>query len=207
MVRFRNKAMKFDFQVNDFQQDQQAKFVPSILLLCCYRRIVCEKCCPKSKQMKTVASIFQDAATSATSHRKNVSKLLKHSGSDHFWEEFLQCILLVLQTKKDVSNTDTALQFLTALFNEINDDESAWPDCFHDQLIEILVQGIQASNKDVRARSSQILALYMNIMDEIHESSLRTIRIAILERIHDKSASVRINSAICLCRLQVWHVH
>jgi condensin complex subunit 3 len=157
--------------------------------------------------VSTVASIFQDASTTTASHRKNVNNLLKQSRSNNFTDDLLACVLLLLQAKKDVSNADNTLQFLTTFFNEINDQAVVLPDIFHERLVDVLLSGIQASNKDVRARSSQILALYMNVMDEIHESCLQTIRKVIFERIYDKNASVRINSVICLCRLQVWDIN
>jgi condensin complex subunit 3 len=153
--------------------------------------------------MVSVASIFQDVSTTTATHRKNINSFLKLSKSDQIVQEFTACLLHLLDAKKDIVNSNNVLLFLNSLFTEINDQEYTLPDDFHEQLIHTLLLGIQASNKDVRARSSQILAMYMNIMDEVSEDCLESIKTVAMERIYDKNASVRINSVICLCRLQV----
>jgi hypothetical protein len=74
-------------------------------------------------------------------------------------------------------------------------------DYFHSKILELLLAGIQAANKDVRIRSSQILSMYVNATEAFDDSQMLNLRAIISERIHDKNASVRNNCAIILCRL------
>lgn len=145
-----------------------------------------------SPEADMIAQVFQDSSNTSTNHRKNVK--LMNRNFDH--QEFIDCLVVILQSKKEVK-CDYTIQFLSIFFQQLDGE-----DRLHSVVIDLLLQALQAANKDVRSRASQILACYMNSVDEISDENITSIQNILCERIYDKDSFVRVNSCSSLCRLQ-----
>lgn len=143
----------------------------------------------------SVFSIFQDVSTEAISKGKAV-KLLSNSLS----KDFFDCILFILNSKKDAGNVEIVLEFLDEFFakNDVFNGE------YQSEFVDLLILGFSALNKDVRMRSSQLLALFVNSREEIEDKEIKKIKKAAMLSVYDKVQQVRVNSTIILCRLQVF---
>jgi hypothetical protein len=143
----------------------------------------------------SVFSIFQDVSTEAISKGKAV-KLLSNS----LTKDFFDCILFILNSKKDAGNVEIVLEFLDEFFtkNDVFNGE------YQSEFVDLLILGFGALNKDVRMRSSQLLALFVNSSEEIEDKEIKKIKKAAMLSVNDKVQQVRVNSTIILCRLQVF---
>ncbi|KAI9245790.1 nuclear condensing complex subunit [Helicostylum pulchrum] len=82
------------------------------------------------------------------------------------------------------------------------DDEETISSRFVGSLLRHLLKGFTAKGIFVRTRCCQIIALSISSMGEIDEDLYQDLRTALFDRIIDKEASVRIQAATTLCRLQ-----
>ncbi|GAA5817114.1 hypothetical protein MFLAVUS_010654 [Mucor flavus] len=82
------------------------------------------------------------------------------------------------------------------------DDEETISSRFVGSLLRHLLKGFTAKANFVRTRCCQIIALSISSMGEIDEDLYQDLRTALFDRIIDKEASVRIQAATTLCRLQ-----
>ncbi|KAI9278371.1 nuclear condensing complex subunit [Phascolomyces articulosus] len=83
-----------------------------------------------------------------------------------------------------------------------DDDEETVSSRFIEYMLKHLLRGLPAKTKAVRLRCCQIIALSINSLGEIDEELYQELRSALFERIRDKEASIRIQAATALSRLQ-----
>jgi hypothetical protein len=117
--------------------------------------------------MSVLAVFHRLGECSTGSHRKQCQVLIKQTASVNFETEFMQCVYLLLQAKKD-QGVEKIFRFLSLFFTEvvkINDPKIKL--FFSVTLFEKLLLGLHAGNKVVRFRSSQMIAILMNSSDEI----------------------------------------
>ncbi len=70
-------------------------------------------------EISPIVAILQEASENPAKHRKIVHSLLKLSKVKSFQEDFMGCLLHVLQAKKDVGHVDIFLKFIEILFVEL----------------------------------------------------------------------------------------
>ncbi|KAI7867392.1 nuclear condensing complex subunit [Spinellus fusiger] len=73
---------------------------------------------------------------------------------------------------------------------------------FVEYFMRHLLKGLTAKNKIVRLRCCQMVALSVNSLGEIDEDIYQELKRSLFERIKDKEASIRIQAATALSRLQ-----
>ncbi|KAI7850196.1 nuclear condensing complex subunit [Circinella umbellata] len=85
--------------------------------------------------------------------------------------------------------------------DEDEDDETI-SSRFIEYMLRHLLRGLPAKTKSVRLRCCQIIANSINSLGEIDEELYQDLRTALFKRIRDKEASIRIQAATALARLQ-----
>lgn len=150
----------------------------------------------------SVRAIFKRISeSSSATHRKQSQALVKLATTENFEYEFMQCVAKLLLVKKE-PGVEKIFKFLFVFFGEIAKSDSSAKAFFNTTLFEKLLLGLYAGNKIVRFRSSQIMALLMNASDDIDEDLFEDIKVALMERVMDKEANVRLHAACALTRLQ-----
>ena len=90
---------------------------------------------------------------------------------DDFNDDFLDCVYHLLQSKKEVSQADKIMKFISLFVSTIKDIKSPESDQVQlflgGLLFQRLLKGAVAGNKTVRFRSCQLLSVLMNSLDEI----------------------------------------
>lgn len=142
-------------------------------------------------------------------------------GEKAFNDAFLACLNRVLGIKKGVSNADRCIKFVAAYctyvqeqfrravqdqMDESNDSEEEDADTpatrFVTILIRHLLRGFGAKNKNVRLRCCQTIALLINGLESIDDDLYETLKNALLIRLKDKEAPVRVQAIIAMAKLQ-----
>ncbi|KAJ7090909.1 armadillo-type protein [Mycena belliarum] len=177
-----------------------------------------------------VAHIFDEAQTSVANHQRNwVSFHALHSdaskwpdyrsqrpylvGEHTFEAVFLDMLLPVLSAKKGATAADRVVRFIGGYIRWINDkaaedmhdrsedeDSSTTASRFTARLLKFLLRGFQSKNKDVRYRILFIVAETVAYLGEIDDRIYADMREALLDRIHDKEAMVRVQVVTALSK-------
>lgn len=134
---------------------------------------------------------------------------------DDFNAELVRCLLRVLVIKKSETVGDRIVKFL-GLFLRVaseKDNQIATSDTQANTLPETptsrlvtvilstLLQLLSTKDKVVRFRATQITAHIINTLDTLDDNMFHLLRLALLRRIHDKEASVRMHAIYGLTRL------
>ncbi|KAJ7510357.1 nuclear condensing complex subunit [Mycena galericulata] len=178
-----------------------------------------------------IPRIFEQVQTSTANHQKNFVALhklhleaaqktapaphgVKLVGEREFESVFMDMLARVLPVKKGVTTADRVVKFVGGYISFINeraaedkDDSDDDPERdttasrFTAKLLNLLLKGFQAKDKNVRYRvialSSEVLIDLGEFDEEIH----RRLREALLDRMHDKEAIVRVQVVIALSKL------
>lgn len=136
---------------------------------------------------------------------------------EDFNREVVRCVLRILPVKKAEPVGDRVVRFLgtfldvaekkdTAIATEGEDDEdAAQSDTPTSRLItavlETLLPLLQAKDKAIRYRATQITSHVINSVDNVDISLFDKLRFALQKRIHDKEAPVRLQAVYGLGRL------
>ncbi|KAI8141539.1 nuclear condensing complex subunit [Fennellomyces sp. T-0311] len=140
-------------------------------------------------------------------------------GEDAFNKAVIRNINKILQIRKGEPNADRITRFISTFLQytqqidtkSVNGDEEEDEETdehetisarFIENMLKHLLRGLPAKTKAVRLRCCQIIALSINSLGEIDEELYQQLRAALFERIRDKEASIRIQAATALARLQ-----
>ncbi|KAF7312107.1 Peptidase A1 domain-containing protein [Mycena indigotica] len=175
-----------------------------------------------------VAAIFDQVQRSTANHQKNYVAAYKlHSrqtldrhgnrddrGANEFAEAFLFAILKVLPTKKGATAADRVVKFVAGYFQYLNErdseDEGADQDGldtttlasrFIDKILRSLLGGFKAKDKVVRYRVVDFVAGMVEQLGTIDEHTYSDLREHLLDRLHDKEATIRVKVIISLSKL------
>lgn len=136
---------------------------------------------------------------------------------EHFNREVVRIVLRILPVRKAEPVGDRAVRFLAAFLNvasgkdnEIYEasgevEEDTLPETptsrLTTQILSELLRVIQAKDKTIRFRATQIMSHVINSLDTLDDSLFHKLRFALLRRIHDKEAPVRLQAVCGLGRL------
>ena len=172
---------------------------------------------------KSVAEVFQKAQGSYAGHRKHIAVLKKiqskaveqgYEDAFNFW--FNRLVTKILPLKKNEVIGDRIVKLVAAFiasldrelilarkqdYELINDEEGVFSR-FVDQFIRHVLRGAESSDKNVRFRVLQLLAVIMDNIGEIDESLFNLLILSLNKRIHDREPTVRIQAVFCLTKFQ-----
>lgn len=155
-----------------------------------------------------------------TSSNKN-GKQREDFDEEDFNREVVRCVLRILPVKKAEPVGDRVVRFLGTFLNvasgkdnaiaaeeedgEDDEENAALPETPTSRLttaiLETLLPLLQAKDKAIRYRATQITSHVINSMDTLDDSLFHKLRFALLKRIHDKEAPVRLQAVYGLGRL------
>ncbi|TPX55325.1 hypothetical protein PhCBS80983_g05418 [Powellomyces hirtus] len=157
----------------------------------------------------TLSAIFQDAARTASSHRKNVVALRKlHLKKGRAIEnEFCRCVTRILPVKKGHPEAERIMNFLEAYLDGFDVEGSTEAskeilDGLVSSLLELVLKGFKAKDKIVRFRVCQLVCKLLNHMEELDDDTFIRVRDELFLRARDKEATVRTQAASAISRLQ-----
>ncbi|KAG9019330.1 hypothetical protein FRB90_003736, partial [Tulasnella sp. 427] len=165
------------------------------------------------KNVVSLHKIHEQAAqvTQALAKGKGVQLI----GEAAFTKAFIAMVNRILPIKKGVSQADKSIKFVAAFVRytsekateEKGKDDAAEEDDttasrFIALLVKHLLRGFQAKDKNVRLRVLQCIAEMMSSVGEMDEDLYLALQAALLERIRDKEAPLRVQAVIALAKLQ-----
>ncbi|OAA59356.1 Armadillo-type fold protein [Cordyceps fumosorosea ARSEF 2679] len=133
-----------------------------------------------------------------------------------FNTEFIRCALKIMPVKKTEGVGEKSIRFIgfylrhsnekdNELLGDMVDDASHMPETPSARLISELVEAVSplllAKDKFVRYRSTQLLSQIVNSLDALDDSLFQSLRHALLKKIRDKEAMVRVQAVLGLGRL------
>ncbi|ORY04342.1 hypothetical protein K493DRAFT_253568 [Basidiobolus meristosporus CBS 931.73] len=139
------------------------------------------------------------------------------SGEQSFNLEFTRNLSKILPVKKREPAVDRVIKFVQTFIqysqekdNAADSDAQQDPEAseetlssrFVEYLMKYLLGGVNAKDKPVRLRVCQMIALTINSLGEIDEDLYNELKSKLLDCARDKEASVRVQVAIALSRLQ-----
>ncbi|KAK4165416.1 putative condensin complex subunit 3 [Cladorrhinum sp. PSN259] len=135
---------------------------------------------------------------------------------DDFNNEFMRCVLRVMPVKKSESVGEKTVRFIglflrhsidkdNEVVGEADPDASTMPETpgtrLTTHLMETILPLLQAKDKFVRYRSTQLISHVINSLDAIDDDLFQKLRSGLLKRIRDKEAMVRAQAVLGLGRL------
>ncbi|SMQ53563.1 unnamed protein product [Zymoseptoria tritici ST99CH_3D7] len=144
------------------------------------------------------------------------SKQTEDFDEEDFNREVVRCVLRILPVKKAEGVGDRAVRFLGTFLNvasgkdnEIvgqgDPDDTVLPETptsrLTTQILTTLLPLLQAKDKAIRYRTTQITSHVINSLDTLDDGLFHQLRLALLKRIHDKEATVRLQAVYGLGRL------
>ncbi|KAL6885338.1 ARM repeat-containing protein [Trichoderma longibrachiatum] len=133
-----------------------------------------------------------------------------------FNDEFVRCVLRIMPVKKAESVGEKLIRFIglflrhasdkdSELLDEADADASLMPETPSNRLSSKVLQTalslMQAKDKYVRFRSTQLVSHIINSLDAIDDDLFQSLRNNLLKRIRDKEAMVRVQAVLGLGRL------
>jgi condensin complex subunit 3 len=185
---------------------------------------------PDTTLRRAICSVFADAQKSTAAHRKAIISLRKIQEAccyeptntkkgkqdedfdeDEFNTEILRCAFRILPIKKSEAVGDRIVRFLgsfletaTAKDNEIFQDDEDVPETPSSRLVTAVLSAMiplmMAKDKVVRFRATQITSHLINTLSTLDLSLFQQLKVALLKRIHDKEAQVRMHAIYGLTR-------
>ncbi|KAL8290386.1 hypothetical protein RQP46_002644 [Phenoliferia psychrophenolica] len=169
------------------------------------------------KNINTLHAIFLKCAAVTTPSQDG--KSVRLTGEKAFGETFKYNVLYPLQVKKGVEQADRVIKLIAgfvgfavdhdakkkeaeATENDEDEDDDGPASRLVAQLLAFLLKGFQAKSKIARFRSVQLVALMVNSLGEIDDDSYQRLKEALLDRVHDKEATVRMQAVVALAKLQ-----
>lgn len=134
---------------------------------------------------------------------------------DDFNGEVVRCVLRILSIKKSETVGDRVVRFLGVFLRVASDKDNQLADQDPDAtslpetptsrlsnaIFATLLQFLCAKDKVIRFRAVQITSHMINTLDTLDDQLFHVLRLALLKRIHDKEASVRMHAIYGLTRL------
>lgn len=154
-----------------------------------------------------------------TSSKSSKQQQREDFDEDDFHREVVRCVLRILPVKKAEAVGDRVVRFLGTFLHvasgkdnaiaaeddEEHDEDGPLPETPTSRLtttvLETLLPLLQAKDKAIRYRATQITSHVINSMDTLDDSLFHKLRLALLKRIHDKEAPVRLQAVYGLGRL------
>ncbi|KAJ6787730.1 hypothetical protein PWT90_03478 [Aphanocladium album] len=133
-----------------------------------------------------------------------------------FNTEFIRCVLKVMPVKKTEGVGEKSIRFIgfylrhshdkdNELLGDMADDASHMPETPSSRLVSELMDTVVplmiAKDKFVRYRSTQLLSQIVNSLDALDDTLFQNLRHALLKRVRDKEAMVRVQAVLGLGRL------
>ncbi|KAL7945739.1 nuclear condensing complex subunit [Trichoderma barbatum] len=133
-----------------------------------------------------------------------------------FNHEFVRCVLRIMPVKKAESVGEKLIRFIglflrhasdkdNELLDEGDADTSLMPETpstrLSTQVLQTALSLMQAKDKYVRFRSTQLVSQIINSLDAIDDDLFQSLRNNLLKRIRDKEAMVRVQAVLGLGRL------
>ncbi|KAH8108765.1 nuclear condensing complex subunit [Phellopilus nigrolimitatus] len=177
----------------------------------------------------SIPTIFDQAQSSAATHRKNCVALYKLQsasaavvetaekgrkgeevrlvGEKVFTEIFLNMLNRVIVVKKGTPNADRIVKFVANYIKFLNDknvednDDDSSTTRFVARLLKHFLKGFQAKSKDVRFRCLNFVSDIVSSLGEIDQDLYSELRTSLLERLCDKESLVRAHCVAALSKL------
>ncbi|KAL7912301.1 nuclear condensing complex subunit [Trichoderma velutinum] len=133
-----------------------------------------------------------------------------------FNHEFIRCVLRIMPVKKAESVGEKLIRFIglflrhasdkdNELLDEADVDTSLMPETpstrLSSQVLQTALSLMQAKDKYVRFRSTQLVSHIINSLEAIDDDLFQNLRNNLLKRIRDKEAMVRVQAVLGLGRL------
>ncbi|KAL6864326.1 ARM repeat-containing protein [Trichoderma novae-zelandiae] len=133
-----------------------------------------------------------------------------------FNDEFVRCVLRIMPVKKAESVGEKLIRFIGLFLRYASDKDSellglADPDAslmpetpstrLTAKVLQTALSLMQAKDKYVRFRSTQLVSHIINSLDAIDDDLFQSLRDSLLKRIRDKEAMVRVQAVLGLGRL------
>ncbi|TFA97973.1 Condensin complex subunit 3 [Trichoderma ghanense] len=133
-----------------------------------------------------------------------------------FNDEFVRCVLRIMPVKKAESVGEKLIRFIglflrhasdkdSELLDEADADASLMPETpstrLSSKVLQTALSLMQAKDKYVRFRSTQLVSHIINSLDAIDDDLFQSLRNNLLKRIRDKEAMVRVQAVLGLGRL------
>ena len=148
----------------------------------------------------------------------NLTKAKKQEDfeEEDFNNEVVRCVIRVLPVRKAEPAGDRVVRFLgtylntasgkdNEIANQIDPDATSLPETptsrLTTQILNQLLQCLTAKDKTVRFRATQVTSHIINSLDTLDDTLFHQLRLALLRRIHDKEAMVRLQAVYGLGRL------
>lgn len=158
---------------------------------------------------------IQEACCYEPVSRQKSRREYDDADDDDFNSELIRCLLRILVVKKSETVGDRVVKFLGLFLKLASDkdnqiasadqDTDVLPETPTSRLVTIilgtLLQLLSTKDKVVRFRATQITAHIINTLDTLDDNMFHMLRLALLKRIHDKEASVRMHAIYGLSRL------
>ncbi|EME43082.1 hypothetical protein DOTSEDRAFT_173713 [Dothistroma septosporum NZE10] len=167
------------------------------------------------KAIITLRKIQETCCYEPTSTKKG--KRNDEFEEEDFNREVVRIVLRILPVRKAEPVGDRVIRFLGTFLsvasgkdNEIYEasgevEEDTLPETptsrLTTQILSELLRMIQAKDKTIRFRATQIMSHVINSLDTLDDSLFHRLRFALLKRIHDKEAPVRLQAVYGLGRL------
>ncbi|GME73432.1 unnamed protein product [Ambrosiozyma monospora] len=172
---------------------------------------------------QAIRKAFQNAQNTVSVHKREVAVLktiqlrsLKLGFSKQFNDLFIKMVDKILPLKKNEPVGDRIIKFVTSFVNAINpperpddeDDEEeeteeeAMFSEFIDKLARHLVDGFQASDRNVRYRVCHLLSHIMHYMTALDEELYETLSDSLLVRLYDREAQIRVKAVTTMASFQ-----
>ncbi|KAK4501146.1 hypothetical protein PRZ48_006952 [Zasmidium cellare] len=160
----------------------------------------------------TLRKLQESCCYEPTSSKK---KQTEEFDEEDFNREVIRCLLRILPVKKAEPVGDRVVRFLGTFLNEASqkDNEILQQDADDDtlpetptsrlttQILSTLLPLLQAKDKTIRFRATQITSHMINSLDTLDDTMFQQLRFRLLKRIHDKEAPVRLQAVYGLGRL------
>ncbi|KAI0892877.1 condensin subunit Cnd3 [Annulohypoxylon nitens] len=165
------------------------------------------------KLIVNLRKIHEACCYEPTRSKKNASTDFNETD---FNNEFLRCVLRVMPVKKSESVGEKTIRFVGLFLRHANDkdnellgeedvDASTMPETpstrLTTQVMEAILPLLNAKDKFVRYRSTQLISHVINSLDAIDDDLFQKLRHGLLKRIRDKEAMVRSQAVLGLGRL------
>ncbi|KAG5520001.1 hypothetical protein PMAC_001077 [Pneumocystis sp. 'macacae'] len=163
----------------------------------------------RSRAPDTLTTDFQDAQASAAAHRKLANSLRRihahhaadgRAAEDRFAAEFVWCIAKTLSVRDDAA--DRVLRFCAHYMHLIHSAAEAFAVPLALRVLGDVLPGLDARDRCVRLRACQVVTATLNSIDEIEDEVYERVRKALVRRLRDREAGVRIEAVVGAARLQ-----
>lgn len=164
---------------------------------------------------EATAQVFQEAQLSLSGHKKLIIILknihlrsVQLNYEEGFGLKFIKLLNKILPLKKGEESGDRIAKFISAFIRDSykdanNEGEVEIIDKFVDNMLQHLLRGIQAKDRNVRYRVVQLLSYLLNYINgSVDIGVLKILVWSLDKRLYDKESNVRIQSVIAIARFQ-----